>query len=195
MRLEAMLSGDVPRRIETERLLLRVPKPGDGATIHQAIMESLDHLKPWMPWAHEPLSPEAIEINAQNAAMAFNEHQYFRYQIYLKVGGRMVGTCELHSIDWSVPRMEIGYWARVGFTGKGYITEAVQALTNLALNTLGAVRVEIHCNAKNRRSAAVAERAGYVLEACLHHYERDVGNALRDTLIYVRFPLDDKAGL
>ena len=32
---------DIPNQLETERLLLRVPRPGDGAMIYEAIMESL----------------------------------------------------------------------------------------------------------------------------------------------------------
>ncbi|MBE0688520.1 MAG: GNAT family N-acetyltransferase, partial [Anaerolineae bacterium] len=38
------------------------------------------------------------------------------------------------------------------------------------------------------RSAAVAERAGFVLEARLHNDMRDNAGELRETLQYVKFP-------
>jgi RimJ/RimL family protein N-acetyltransferase len=53
---------------------------------------------------------------------------------------------------------------------------------------LKARRIEIRCDARNTRSAAVAERAGYTLEARLHHDTRAPDGSLRDTLVYVKFP-------
>ena len=47
-------------RIETERLVIRCYNPSDAPLLKLAIDESLDHLRPWMPWAmHEPESVEA----------------------------------------------------------------------------------------------------------------------------------------
>ena len=47
-------------RIETERLVIRCYQPQDAALLKAAIDESLDHLRPWMPWAvHEPESVKA----------------------------------------------------------------------------------------------------------------------------------------
>ena len=43
---------EVPERIETERLILRCPRPGDGPTVNEAERETRAELKPWMPWAH-----------------------------------------------------------------------------------------------------------------------------------------------
>lgn len=40
-------------RIETERLVLRCWNPVDARLLSEAVQMSLDHLKPWMPWAHE----------------------------------------------------------------------------------------------------------------------------------------------
>jgi RimJ/RimL family protein N-acetyltransferase len=60
--------------------------------------------------------------------------------------------------------MEIGFWLCRSVEGRGIVTEATRTLTNLALTRLGAARVEIRCDARNERSAAVARRLGYDLE-------------------------------
>lgn len=39
-------------RIATPRLVLRGWQPADAEAMQAAIRESLEHLKPWMPWAH-----------------------------------------------------------------------------------------------------------------------------------------------
>ena len=42
---------DVPSRIETERLVLRPWSSEDLEALHEALTESVEHLKPWIPWA------------------------------------------------------------------------------------------------------------------------------------------------
>jgi hypothetical protein len=37
---------DIPEQLESERLVIRCPRPGDGSAIHEAIAESLDELRP-----------------------------------------------------------------------------------------------------------------------------------------------------
>ncbi|HSJ86662.1 MAG TPA: hypothetical protein VK909_05585, partial [Anaerolineales bacterium] len=47
-------------RIETERLVVRCYQPGDVELLANSVAQSVDHLKPWMPWAHA--EPEAFEV-------------------------------------------------------------------------------------------------------------------------------------
>lgn len=42
---------DFPDHFETERLLIRAPRAGDGPAICEAVLETLDDLRQWMPWA------------------------------------------------------------------------------------------------------------------------------------------------
>ena len=90
-----------------------------------------------------------------------------RLHVYLRDGGGFVGSSGLHRIDWTVPRFEIGYWIRTSMTGHGFATEATRRIADFAFDELGAERVEIWCDAANERSAAVAVRAGFELEARL----------------------------
>jgi len=109
----------------------------------------------------------------------------------LKEDGRIIGGSGLHRIDWSIPKFEIGYWARTSHAGRGYITEAVNGITRFAFEQLGARRVAIRCDLKNTRSAAVARRAGYTLEGTFRHDARDhISGGLRDTLIFAQVRAD-----
>jgi hypothetical protein len=53
---------DVPTRLETERLILRCPRPGDGALLAQAELESHEELRPWRVWAQTPRSLEEAAV-------------------------------------------------------------------------------------------------------------------------------------
>jgi RimJ/RimL family protein N-acetyltransferase len=180
---------EFPDQIETERLIIRAPRPGDGAAINAAVCESIHELRPWMSWAQTMPEVSDTEAHVRGAAARFIEREELGLSLWLKRDGQYVGGSGLHRIDWSVPRMEIGYWCRTGQAGQGYITEAVIGITRFAFEHLYVQRLEIRCDARNTRSAAVAERAGYVLEARLHRHMRAAdGVGLRDTLIYVAFP-------
>lgn len=179
-----------PDQFETERLIIRAPRPGDGRDCNDAIRESINELRPWMPWAQEIPDPQVTEAHYRDAAARFLRREELPLTLWRKSDGLFVGGSGLHRIDWSIPRFEIGYWIRTSLSGQGYMTEAVKRITTFTFDTLGAKRIEIRCDARNTRSAAVAERAGYTLEARFHHDMRGVDGDLRDTLLYVKFPED-----
>ena len=122
----------------------------------------------------------------RKAHIAYLERTDLRLLIFHKETGDLVGSSGLHRVNWNVPKFEIGYWATAEYEGKGLITEAVHGIASFAFNTLHAARVEIRCDPANLRSAHVAEKCGFVLEARLKNDARDVSGALRDTLVFTR---------
>jgi RimJ/RimL family protein N-acetyltransferase len=177
---------DFPDQFETERLLIRAPRAGDGPAVAAAIGESYAELAPWMPWATPDPDVDETEANLREALARWIKREDLRLNLYRKADGAFVGGSGLHRIQWQVPRVEIGYWCRTRFTGQGYITEAVHAITAFACDALGARRVEIRCDALNLRSRRVAERAGFTLEATLRQDDRALSGELRDTLVFVK---------
>lgn len=175
---------DFPDQFETERLLIRSPRPGEGKNVHEAILESLDRLRPWMPWADPVPTVNDQIIHARRMAAKFILREDLPLFLFRRSDGLFVGGSGLHRIDWSVPRFEIGYWVRASLEGQGYITEAVNGITRFAFEWLGARRIEIRCDSRNHRSAAVARRAGYTLDGCLRHDDWSPDGTLRDTLVF-----------
>lgn len=177
---------DFPDRFQSDRLLIRTPLPGDGAEVHAAIEESLDELRPWMPWAHLEQTVDDVEANIRQSIADFVARRDLRLHLYRRDDGAFVGSSGLHRIDWSVPRFEIGYWVRDSMTGRGFATEATRRIADFAFADLHAERVEIWCDARNERSAAVAERAGFSFEARLNRHRRDTAGGLADSLCFAR---------
>ena len=175
---------DVPQPIETPRLVLRAPRPGDGAALNEAVLESIEALQRWMPWAIPTPTPEQSESWCRTSAAEFIERKHFALLLLARQDtGTLVGSSGMKAIDWKVPRFEIGYWVRRRFEGQGYVTEAAGAIARFAFEHLGARRVEIRMDDRNERSWRVAERLGFRLEGVLRNESREAGG-LRDTRIY-----------
>jgi RimJ/RimL family protein N-acetyltransferase len=181
---------DVPQQLETERLLIRCPQPGDGAALYDAIVTSKDHLAAWLTWANWPNT----SLKRAEASILRNRDRYLKGEdmtmlIFLKGTGELVGGSGLHNPDWKVPKFEIGYWQHVNFGGQGYMTEAVNAIAELAFSQLGAKRLHLECYPHNERSIGVAQRCGFRLEARLANYRcHHQTGELHDWLIFARFP-------
>lgn len=184
MGIDNPLLFDFPDSFETERLLIRAPRPGDGPTVYEAAIASYDNLHPWIPWAKTRPTLESMEEYARRGSARFLLREDMPLLLFRKNDGLLVGGTGLHRMDWSVPRFEIGYWVRSSLEGQGYITEAVNGLTHFTFETLRAERIEIRCDSNNERSAAVARRCGYVLEGQLRRDGRTPDGHLRDTLLF-----------
>ena len=175
-----------PEQFETERLLIRAPLWGDGIAVNEAVHESIEELKPWMPWAQRLPSIEESEIEIRKSRLKFLERSDLRLLFFHKESGRLIGCSGLHRIHWQARRFEIGYWVRTSESGRGYVTEAAAGITQFAAEELHAQRVEIRCDAKNARSRAVAERLGFIPDALLQSDSCSQSGELRDTLIYAK---------
>lgn len=175
-----------PESFETERLLIRAPLWGDGADMNEAVGESLEELKPWMPFARTMPTLEESEQFTREARLEFLKRTQLHMRIYDKATKAFVGCSGLHQINWDTRNFEIGYWIRSSCMGKGYMTEAVNGITDFAIHTLEANRIEIRCSSRNLRSAAVAERAGYTLEGILRNNRRGQDGELHDSKVYAK---------
>ncbi|MDN3015203.1 GNAT family N-acetyltransferase [Paenibacillus sp. BSR1-1] len=179
--------NDFPDEFYSERLLIRKPMPGDGQAVYEAMQASIEELKPWMPWAHRKQNELDVEANMRDAHAKFLTREDLRLHLYDKETGQFIGSSGLHRINWDVPKFEIGYWIDSRYSGRGYITEAVEAITNFAFTELKARRVEIRCDSKNVRSKAIPERLGFNLEGILINDAFSAeGNELRDTCIFAK---------
>jgi RimJ/RimL family protein N-acetyltransferase len=185
--IEKPILLDLSASFETDRLLIRPHKAGDGSAVNAALVESIHNLKQWLPMAWTQNVQTAVETEelVRRWAVMWITREDLRFGLYRKSDGLYVGGCGLHRPDWQVMRFEIGYWVRASLEGQGYVSEAVAGVTTFAFNTIGAERVELRCDSLNDRSVAVARRAGYTLEGNLrNNYENANGDGLRDTLVF-----------
>ena len=182
---------EVPGRIDTARLALRMPRAGDGPALNAAVRASVELLRPWAAWATPLPSVAESESYCRQQHARFILRTELVMLIYERGSdghdGPVLGATALHAIDWVARRFELGYWRRVGLDGWGVAGEAVEAMTRMAMERLDAQRIEIRMDEDNLRSRRVAERAGYAFEQVLHVGSEGPGAAKPSgTCIYAR---------
>lgn len=110
---------------------------------------------------HNFLDPRPITIEDHLAWFSryIDDPTRFDFLIEDKDGGA-VGTCGLSNIVGD--SCEISYMVgAIAARGKGYATEAVKALTDVAFRELGVLRVDARILAHNAASMRVVEKCGY----------------------------------
>lgn len=180
---------DLPMPIFTPHLLLKPRYVGEGITIANAVRESLDNLKPWMPFAQVPPTDEQMEEHCRKSFSEFVARTNITLSIYDREGKTFIGSTGLHRPNWRVPSFHLGYWIHRDFEGKGFITESTNALTRYAFEVLGARRVEIRCDGRNHRSLAVMKKLGFTQEGILRNEDIGVDGSIRDTIITARLDI------
>ncbi len=166
-----------PARIETERLVVRRWQDSDAPLLRHAIDTSLDHLRPWLPWAEtEPVSLQETRRRLAIFQAKSEVGDDFYFGLFDAGESRVLGAAGLHTRQ-GPGVLEIGYWVRADSVNQGFATEAARALTQHGLEVEGIDRIEIRCNPANVASRRVPERLGFRLAETIEGEDRD-------TLVY-----------
>ena len=182
---------EIPTRIETDRLVMRAHRAGDGPALHEALVESIAELRRslwFIPWIAEEQTLDSAELRCRKSEANFLARTDLPFLAFEKATDRLVGSIGLHRTDWEVPKTEVGYWVRTSAAGNGYVTEGVRALVACAFEHLGAQRVELIADEENLASRKVAERCGFELEGIRRNILRDPDGRLRNGCVYARLP-------
>jgi RimJ/RimL family protein N-acetyltransferase len=118
------------------------------------------------------------------AAVAREEHGCdVHFAIRHKDEG-MIGGCGFEGIK-PCHRVEVGYWLGQPYWGRGFMTSAVAAACEFALDTWGVKRIETYVFDGNDRSARVLEKNGFCNEGLLRKFDRK-GDVFIDTRVFAK---------
>ena len=144
-------------RLEYGPATLRRWRWQDEEAVYTAVIESQDHLRPWMPWA----VGYSREIAAGFLAACdrdWDSGDAYNYAII--VGGRVAGSCGLMA-RIGPGGLEIGYWVHRAYVRRGLATAAAAALADAAFALPGINYVEIVHDELNDASGAVPRKLGF----------------------------------
>jgi ribosomal-protein-serine acetyltransferase len=122
-----------------------------------AVYASLEHLRPWMPWAVDFSRAAQADFLAGcdrdwRAGVAFN--------YAMVVNDEIAGSAGLMA-RIGAGGLEIGYWVHTAYTRRGFATVASAALVEQAFALPGIDRVQIIHDELNLASGGVPRKLGF----------------------------------
>jgi RimJ/RimL family protein N-acetyltransferase len=171
----------MPERIETKRLVLRVPRMDDASAIFAGWAQDTEVTRylTWRP--HQQI--QETETFLQKCLSAWEYETRFPYMITLKESGEVIGMID--------PRIEgvkvgIGYVICRAYWGHGYMTEATRATIDWALQQPSIYRIYATTDVENVASRRVLEKVGMQCEGVLRKFilHPSISDAPRDSYIY-----------
>lgn len=148
--------------LRTERLLIRRVAPGDvEALLARRNEPAVARLQAWeLPYPRQ----RAEEIVSRAAAMAGPaEEAWWMATVVVTATGQVVGDLVVHMTN-QMRTAEVGYSLASAHWGRGYATEALDALVDWLLEALPITRLAGMLHPDNRASAMVLERTGFLFE-------------------------------
>lgn len=172
------MSTPVAYRIRTERCASRCFEPRDARELHALVLANREHLARWLEWAREePIGlHERVEL-VRAFRRRFDADEEYAYAVTERPGDRLIGSVALRPVPDEPRAYTVGYWFAREAGGRGLATETVGALVRCAFEVRRATRVEIHCDASNEKSRALAARLGFRLDAELRERGHAPGEA------------------
>ena len=177
-------------KLRGERVLVRPFREEDGQALFEAVDESREFIRPWLPFAYQHQSMEESCDWVIHAMSKWMLREEMPLVVSDAANGRFLGGLGLHPRNWNMGYFEIGYWLRQSAAGHGYMTEAVRLLVDFAMGSLKAKRLEIRCDELNTPSANVARRLGFTQEARLRNFAFPMDDNSRNILIFSLIPED-----
>lgn len=160
--------------------ILRLFTRDDVPALYQAILKNKAHLYEWRAWYEKLDSKRAVQAfideNERQYSILFDQgsqlitHPGFQMGIF-DVNNQVLGMVGYQAFNLRNKVSALGYWIDVDAQGRGIITQATKKLIEYGWDVIGIHRFEIQAWTGNKRSAAVAERLGFVHEAVLKEIE------------------------
>lgn len=151
-------------KLRSKRVYLRAPVPEDRDRLIELYRLSREHFR---GYANSHYNSERFDAMLREAALESNEY----FVICRTADDAIVGTVNFSQIfRKSFQNAFIGYQLFAGYTGQGFMTEAVDLALRRAFGQMGLHRIEANVQPRNKPSIAVLLRNGFTKEGFSRRY-------------------------
>lgn len=167
-------------KLESERLVLRKFEISDA----KEICEGYRNQNEFLYYANK----QKVGVSEQTKIFAEFQEKYkcldfYNWAIVLKENGKIIGSVNFKLLGDDVVR--VNYAIDNRFTRNGFMTEALNAVVDFAINKLKVSRFEGGVAESNIASKRVLEKCGLVFEKRIENYFEFI-DGKQDMLLYVK---------
>lgn len=178
-------------RVETERLVLRLPEHSDYRHWAGLREHSASFLVPWEPtWSPDHLTRRSFTNRVNWSARLHAKGVGIPFFIMRHEDGQLVGAITLDNIRRGPAQAgTVGYWIGAPYARQGYMREALQGLVGYSFRTLDLSRLEAACLPENAASRGVLEKSGFKYEGVAQSYLQ-INGRWRNHVLYANLRTD-----
>ena len=178
-------------RIETERMVLRLPQHSDYRAWAALREGSAQFLQPWEPeWAADHLSRRSFTNRVQWSVRSHGQGAALALFLTRKSDDTLLGALTLDNIRRGPAQTgTLGYWIGQNHARQGYMREAIVAVAHHAFVRLDLSRLEAACLEENVASRGLLERSGFKYEGVAQSYLQIAGR-WRNHVLYAMLRSD-----
>lgn len=159
--METQISHLPDEIVVNDNIILRAKTSESYEEFARVVVENIDHLSRWLPWAKD--APNQSSIDHYNQAKEKKQNnESADWDIF--VNNQFVGAIGLLKRNPNDLHLEIGYWLKKDAIGNGIASKAVQTLIKITFEQVDVPHIEIACDIENKKSAAIAIRNGLTLD-------------------------------
>lgn len=151
------MSGTI--ELKTDRLLLRRYRPEDAEVLYEKFGcdPQMTRYTGWNPFETEEMTRETVRKRIEGYA---RDHAY---GWAVEHNGALIGTAGAYDYNPEEDSIELGYSIERASWGKGFASEALQAIVTYLTEQEGISRLLAWCASDNIGSRKVIERSGFKL--------------------------------
>jgi [ribosomal protein S5]-alanine N-acetyltransferase len=170
-----------PESLETMRVHLRKPTVDDAPAIFESYARDAEVTRYLLFRPDQTL--DDVKKFLERTLAGWENRSTFAWVLVLKDSNALMGMVEVRI---SGCRADLGYVLARPFWNRGYMSEALQAVTDWAFTQQELFRVWAFCDVNNAASARVLEKIGMEREGILRRWciLPNLGTVARDCLCY-----------
>ena len=172
-----------PEQFVTARLRLRVPRLSDASAIFERWTQDPDVTR-YLVWTPHRAVGES-EAHVRRCIAGWETGDAFVWLIETVATSALIGSISARNRHHGI---DLGYLLARDAWGRGYMAEAVDAVSTWFLSQSSVERVWATCDVENTASGRVLEKAGFEFEGTLRRWDvhPNLGVGRRDALCYSR---------
>jgi RimJ/RimL family protein N-acetyltransferase len=172
-----------PERIETERLVLRLPVTSDADAIFKGYAQDPEVVR-YLTWRPHRTVADTLKF-LTHLQSGWESGAELTWALTVRGDDRVIGMIGLRPRGF---KADIGYVLARSSWGRGYMTGAGRAIVDLAFTDPAVYRVWAVCDADNAASSRVLEKIGMTYEGTLRRWivHPHLGDTPRDSRCYAR---------
>jgi len=148
----------IPPRIETDRLILRMPIPADLAPFARTLADPIRSRYIGGPYDKDEAREDLQHLGADWATSGLGG-----WCVEIRHTGKFAGVVAINN-PRDFPEVELGWTFQAEAEGFGYAHEAIVPMRRFAFDTIGLKTAVSYIDRDNSRSIRLAERLGATLD-------------------------------